>query len=90
MEPSESTSGSGDSTITEHSFSELGTIAVTVRNGGRVENYYPLCSGGLNDIQAHIRTHVPGVHSVAFPGTILHDEITRRLIPDAGNFSPSP
>ena len=90
MEPSESTSGSGDSTITEHSFSELGTIAVTVRNGGRVENYYPLCSGGLNDIQAHIRTHVPGVHSVAFPGTILHDEITRRLIPDAGNFSSSP
>lgn len=89
MEPSESTAGSGDSTITEHSYSELGTIAVTVRNDGRVENYYPLCSGGLNDIQAHIRNHIPGVHSVAFPGTILHDEITRKLIPDTGNFSPS-
>jgi hypothetical protein len=87
MERSESKPGTGDSTITEHSYSELGTIAVTVRNDGRVENYYPLCSGGLNDIQAHIRSQVPGVHSVAFPGTILHDEITRRLIPDAGNFS---
>jgi hypothetical protein len=86
-ESSESTPGTGDSTITEHSYSELGTIALTVRDNGRVENYYPLCPRGLNDIQTHIRTHVPGVHSVAFPGTILHDERTRKLVPDAGNFS---
>jgi hypothetical protein len=86
-EVSESAPGTGDSTITEHSYSELGTIAITVRNGGIVENYYPLCSRGLNDIQTHIRTHVPGVHSVAFPGTILHSEKTRKLVPDAGNYS---
>jgi len=86
-EVSKSAPGAGDSTITEHSYSELGTIAVTVRNEGTVENYYPLCSRGLNDIQTHIRTHVPGVHSVAFPGTILHSEKTRKLVPDAGNFS---
>jgi len=85
MELSESKPGTGDSTITEHSYSELGTIAVTVRNKDRVENYYPLCSSGLNDIQSHIRAHIPGVHSVAFPGTILHDERTRRLVPDGGN-----
>jgi len=87
-EISESAPGNGDSTITEHSYSELGTIAVTVRNGDRVENYYPLCSSGLNDIQAHIRSSVPGVHSVAFPGTILHSEKSRVLVPDAGNFTP--
>jgi hypothetical protein len=86
-ESSESTPGTGEATITEHSYSELGTIAVTVRDNGHVINYYPLCPRGLNDIQTHIRTHVPGVHSVAFPGTILHDEKTRKLIPDAGNFS---
>jgi hypothetical protein len=86
-EISESAPGTGDSTITEHSYSELGTIAVTVRNGGVVENYYPLCSRGLNDIQTHIRTHIPGVHSVAFPGTILHSEKTRKLVPDAGTTS---
>lgn len=88
IEPSSATADTGDSTITEHSYSELGTIAVTVRNGEHFENYYPLCSNGLNDIQTHIRTHVPGVHSVAFPGTILHDEKTRKLVPDAGNFAP--
>ncbi len=86
-EQSTSAPGTGDSTITEHSYGELGTIAVTVRNDNHVENYYPLRPRGLNDIQGHIRTHVPGVHSVAFPGTILYDEKTRKLVPDAGNFS---
>lgn len=86
-ESSESAPGTGEATLTEHSYSELGTIAITVRDNGRVENYYPLSPRGLNDIQTHIRTHIPGVHSVAFPGTILHDERTRKLVPDAGNFS---
>lgn len=86
-EVSDSEPGTGDSTITEHSYSELGTIAVTVRNSDAVENYYPLSAGGLNDIQAHIRAHIPGVHSVAFPGTILHSEKSRKLVPDAGNFT---
>jgi len=71
-----------DSTITEHSFSELGSIAVTVRNGQMIENYYPLCPQGLSDIHAHLRKHVPGVHTVAFPGTILYDEKARRLVPE--------
>ncbi|MBT8048532.1 MAG: hypothetical protein HKN57_07805 [Xanthomonadales bacterium] len=84
-EGSSASPGTGDATITEHSYSELGTIAVTVRNGDRVENYYPLCPQGLNDIQAHIREKIPGVHTVAFPGTILYDEKTRRLIPDTGH-----
>ena len=61
------------------------TAAVTARNGDHLENYYPLCSQGLNDIQAYLREHVPGVHTVAFPGTILYDENTRRLVPDTNN-----
>jgi hypothetical protein len=30
---------------------------------------------------------VPGGHTVAFPGTILYDEKTRRLIPDGSEKS---
>jgi hypothetical protein len=82
-EQSNATPGASDSTLTEHSYSELGTIAVTARNGDRVENYFPLCPQGLNDIHTHLRKCVPGVHTVAFPGTILYDERTRRLVPDA-------
>jgi len=72
----------GDATITEHSFAELGTVAITVCSSDRVDHYYPLCPDGLNDIHAHIRQHVPGVHTVAFPGTILYDEKSRTLLPD--------
>lgn len=82
VEQSDSEPGSGDSTITEHSYSELGTVAITVLRGGQVENYYPLTAQGLNDIHTHLRKHVPGQHTVAFPGTILYDSKTRRLVPD--------
>jgi hypothetical protein len=84
-EQSNASPGASDSTITEHSFSELGTIAVTARNDAGLENFYPLCPQGLNDIQAYLREYVPGVHTVAFPGTILYDENTRTLIPDTNN-----
>ena len=89
-EQSSASPSATDSTITEHSYSELGTIAVTASNGDRVENYYPLCPQGLNDIQAYLRKHVAGVHTVAFPGTILYDENTRGLIPDTGNTAAPP
>lgn len=69
-------------TITEHSYAELGTVAVTTCSADQVHHYYPINPGGLNDIHSHIRKTVPGVHTVAFPGTILYDEKTRRLVPD--------
>jgi hypothetical protein len=84
-EQSDAVPGANDSTITEHSYSELGTIAVTALGGGRIENFYPLSPQGLNDIHAHLRKHAPGVHTVAFPGTILYDEKSRRLVPDSAN-----
>lgn len=72
------------STITEHSFAELGTVVVTTCAHGQINHYYPLNPGGLNDIHAHIREALPGVHTVAFPGTILYDEKSRFLVPDPG------
>lgn len=77
------------STITEHSYGELGTVAITVCDGEQVEHYYPLGPAGLNDIHRHIREKAPGVHDVAFPGTILYDEKTRVLMPDSGGAAPS-
>lgn len=73
---------SSDSSLTEHSFEELGTVAITFVEGERIFNYYPLRPRGLNEIHAHLRDKVPGGHTVAFPGTILYDEKSRRLIPD--------
>lgn len=82
MEQSSVKPAAGDATITEHSYSELGTIAVTVRDGDQVENYYPLSPQGLNDLHACVRERVPGVHTVAFPGSILYDEKSRKITPD--------
>lgn len=69
--------------ITEHSLADLGTLAVTVVHRGGIDNYYPLESRGLNDIHASLRERIPGGEMVAFPGTIVYDERTRRLCPDA-------
>jgi len=72
-----------DSAITEHSFEELGTIAISALHGERLENYYPLTPQGLNDVHSMLRKRVPGGQTVAFPGTILYDEKIRRLVPDS-------
>ncbi len=79
--------GSDVAAVTEHSFDDLGTIAVTVVEGDRVENFYPLSSGGLNDIHAVLRGRVPSGHTVAFPGTILYDPGSRCLCPEEGAVS---
>lgn len=68
--------------VTEHSFAELGTLCVTAVAEGRVAHYYPLDPQGLNDIQKVLRQQGLGGATVAFPGSILFDEQTRRLVPD--------
>jgi hypothetical protein len=71
------------SKITEHSFGELGTIAVSFTGEQGLENYYPLSPQGLNDIHNHIRIRELGEHTVAFPGCIQYDEESRALIADS-------
>jgi hypothetical protein len=74
----------GDATVTHHSFGDLGTVAITAVTADGVENYYPLGARGLNDIQAQLRHRAQVGLSVAFPGTIVYDEHSRRLRPDRG------
>lgn len=81
-EVSETAPGENDAAITEHSFEELGTIAITAVYDGRVFHYYPLVPQGLNDIHAYLRKRVPPRQTVAFPDTILYDRGTRQLVPD--------
>jgi len=75
--------GDADSAVTEHSYGDLGTIAITVVRDGRTENCYPLSAQGLNDIHEHLRGRVPEKHTVAFPGTLLYDERRRCLVADS-------
>lgn len=79
---SQNVAGDQDCAITEHSFDDLGTIAISAVRDGRVENFYPLRPRGLNEIHALLRDCAAGSRAVAFPGTILYDEATRRLRPD--------
>jgi hypothetical protein len=74
--------GSRRTAITEHSFSDLGVIAVTLVEDEQVLNYYPLSASGLNDLHADIRARLHAGHTVSFPGTLLYDEDERRLIAD--------
>lgn len=74
--------------ITEHSFDDLGTIAITAVIDGEVRNYYPLVPQGLNDVHSHLRSRIPEKHTVAFPGTLLYDEERRCLVSDT--YKPVP
>lgn len=86
-ESSETAVESNACAVTEHHFDDLGTIAITLVQDGRLENFYPVRPRGLNEIHALLRDRIPGGHMVAFPGTILYDETTRRLTPD-GDYEP--
>jgi len=88
QEPGMHAAGPLDAAVTEHSFGDLGTIAVTVVNDGRSDNFYPLTAQGLNDIHEHLRSRIPEKHTLAFPGTLLYDERDRCLRPDT--YKPRP
>ena len=87
-EASRQPAGDLDSAITEHSFDDLGTIAITAVIDGAVKNYYPLVPQGLNDVHRHLRSCIPEKHTVAFPGTLLYDEDRRCLVSDT--YKPLP
>ena len=72
-----------DCTVTEHHFDDLGTIAITVVRDNRIENWYPLRPRALNDMHRLLRNQAAAEPTVAFPGTILYNETTRRLRPES-------
>jgi len=67
--------------VTEHHADDLGTVAVTVVNGARQINFYPLLPDGLNDLHRFIRKQGFG-GDVAFSSNIICDMNTRQLIAD--------
>ena len=69
--------------VTEHSFAELGTVCITLVRDGRQKNYYPLAAAGLLDIQRHIRQCGLASATVSYPGSILYDERSRRLVAES-------
>ena len=69
-------------TITEHTWDELGLIAVSVANDEGLQHFYPLRAAGLNDLHAAIQRIVPPGHTISYPGTLLYDENSRCLAPD--------
>lgn len=68
--------------VTEHSTSETGIIAVTVVSGKRQINFYPLKPSGLNDLHQFIREQGLG-GDIAYPGHICYDELTRQIVADS-------
>ena len=69
--------------VTEHASHDVGVIAVTVLDGRRQLNYYPLSSSGLNSLHRAIRQLGAGPAGFSYPGTLIHDGACRRLIADA-------
>jgi hypothetical protein len=72
----------GAAAVTEHSAGDLGTVAVTVVEGDRLVNYYPLTAEGLNDLHRSIREAGLANGGFSFPGGICYNARTRRLAPD--------
>jgi hypothetical protein len=68
--------------VTAHSVDDLGTIAVTVVNGARQMNFYPLKASGLNDLHQFIREQGYS-GDIAFPGLLCYDETKRQLIAES-------
>ncbi len=78
LEESTAEPASNAAPVTEHQADDLGTVAVTVVNGKRQINLYPLLASGLNDLHAFIQAEGYG-GGIAFPGHIHYDENTRQL-----------
>ena len=69
--------------VTEHASHDVGVIAVTVLDGRRQLNYYPLSSSGLNSLHRAIRRLGAGPAGFSYPGTLIYDDASGRLIADA-------
>jgi hypothetical protein len=68
--------------VTAHSVDDLGIIAVTVVNGARQMNFYPLQASGLNDLHQFIRNQGYS-GDIAYPAQLCYDESSRQLAAEA-------
>ncbi|NOR20590.1 MAG: hypothetical protein GQ538_10940 [Xanthomonadales bacterium] len=77
--------GQSTATVTEHSAADLGIVALTVVQGARQMNLYPLQAQGLNDLYQYI--HQQGYSGdIAYPGAICYDDNLRQLVAESMSF----
>ena len=69
-------------TVTEHSADDLGIVTLTIVQGARQMNFYPLQASGLNDLYQYIHQQGYGGDS-AYPGGICYDEKLRQLVAES-------
>lgn len=82
LEESTTTPASSSAPVTAHSTQDLGTIAITVVNGNRQMNFYPLTAEGLNDLHQFIRDQGYS-GDVAYLDRLHYDEKARSLIAES-------
>ncbi len=71
--------GQSSATVTEHSADDLGVVALTVVQGARQMNFYPLQACGLNDLFQYIQQQGYS-GDIAYTGNICYDEDLRQLV----------
>lgn len=76
--PADAVQGAGAS-ITEHSWPDLGVIAITAQLTQGLRHYYPLSSKGLNEIHDALQALELAGEGVAFPGRIEFGRASRKL-----------
>lgn len=72
--------------ITEHSWNDLGIVAITVQTPEILKHFYPLTPGGLNTIHEIIQGLELSGEGMSFPGRVRFCETNRRLRP--AGFAP--
>jgi hypothetical protein len=82
LEESTVSPGQSVATVTEHNVADLGIVALTVTQGARQMNFYPLQASGLNDLHQYVQQQGFG-GDVAFPGKLCYDETSRQLIAES-------
>ncbi len=76
--------GARPNAITEHDGGELGTLAVTVAQDGKLRHFYPLVPEGSNALHAHIAGLGIAHEGLSYPGRLCFDPNHRRLSADCG------
>lgn len=74
--------GDGATTITEHDGGDLGTLAVTVSEDGKLRHFYPLVPEGSNALHEHIAGLGIAHQGLSFPGRLCVNARERRLSAD--------